>query len=151
MADLSEEEKEALEIRRSFDYLDVSKDGRISVAEIVRGTQIHGLNPTSKEASEMIAEIDTSGNGYVEFEEYEKFMKKELKKLDYEQKLFRDAFKKFDKDGSGFVSFEELKKALCGKGDRMSDEDVQYFFDEADLNKDGKIDYEEFVKWFSCA
>ena len=82
------------------------------------------------------------GNGYVEFEEYEKFMKKELKKLDYEQKLFRDAFKKFDKDGSGFVSFEELKKALCGKGDKMSDEDVQYFFDEADLNKDGKIDYE---------
>lgn len=69
-------------------------------------------------------------------------MKKELKKLDYEQKLFRDAFKKFDKDGSGFVSFEELKKALCGKGDKMSDEDVQYFFDEADLNKDGKIDYE---------
>ena len=51
----------SLEIRRSFDYLDVSKDGRISVAEIVRGTQIHGLNPTSKEASEMIAEIDTSG------------------------------------------------------------------------------------------
>ena len=78
----------------------------------------------------------------MEFEEYEKFMKKELKKLDYEQKLFRDAFKKFDKDGSGFVSFEELKKALCGKGDKMSDEDVQYFFDEADLNKDGKIDYE---------
>lgn len=82
-----------------------------------------------------------TGNGYVEFEEYEKFMKKELKKMDYEQKLLLDAFKKFDKDDNGYVSFEELKKALCGKGDRMSDEDVNYFFEEADSNKDGKIDY----------
>ncbi|XP_061190078.1 calmodulin-like [Saccostrea echinata] len=151
MANLSEEEKEALEIKRSFEYLDVNKDGRISSAEVVRGTQIHGLNPTRKEADEMIAELDTSGNGYVEFEEYEKFMKKELKKLDYEQKLFMDAFKKFDKDGNGYVSFEELKKALCGTGDRMSDEDVKMFFDEADLNQDGKIDYKEFVTWFSSA
>lgn len=149
MTDLSPEEKEALEIRRSFDYLDVNKDGRISVHEVVRGTQIHGLNPTGQEADEMIAEMDISGNGYVEFEEYEKFMKKELKKMDYEQKLLLDAFKKFDKDGNGYVSFEELKKALCGKGDRMSDEDVNYFFEEADSNKDGKIDYKEFVIWFT--
>jgi calmodulin len=68
-------------------------------------------------------------------------MKKELQKLDYEEKLFLNAFKKFDKDGNGYVSFEELKKALCGTGDRMSDEDVRYFFQEADLNNDGKIDY----------
>ncbi|XP_048728930.1 uncharacterized protein LOC125646590 [Ostrea edulis] len=149
MAEPTKEEKDAKEIKRSFELLDVNNDGRISVSEVIRGTQVHGLNPTSKEADEMISELDISGNGYVEFEEYEKFMKKELKKLDYEETLFLNAFKKFDKDGNGFVSFEELKKALCGSGDRMSDDDVRYFFEEADLNNDGKIDYKEFVKWFS--
>lgn len=52
------------EIRRSFDYLDVNKDGRISVQEVVRGTQIHGLNPTGQEADEMIAEMDISGMSF---------------------------------------------------------------------------------------
>lgn len=55
--------------------------------------------------------------------------------------MLLDVFKKFDKDDNGYVLFEELKKVFCGKGDCMFDEDVNYFFEEVDFNKDGKIDY----------
>lgn len=78
----------------------------------------------------------------MDFGTYEQFMKKKLKEVNYEHNLFKTSFKKFDKDGDGFVTFEELKSGLKGMGTRMSDGEVQSYFEEADIDKDGKIDYD---------
>lgn len=78
----------------------------------------------------------------MDFGTYEQFMKKKLKEVNYEHNLFKKSFKKFDKDGDGFVTFEELKSGLKGMGTRMSDGEVQCYFEEADIDKDGKIDYD---------
>ncbi|KAK3088113.1 hypothetical protein FSP39_014878 [Pinctada imbricata] len=128
------------EIQRSFRVLDVDKNGQISVAEVVNGVRVLGMNPTEQEAKELIKEISTSGNGYIEYHEYEKLMVQQLKQKEREQELFLDAFKKFDKDGNGFIDYNELKTVLTQNG-TMSDEDVQDFFKEADINNDGKINY----------
>merc|ERR1711971_831096 len=128
---------------------DKNKDGRVSVDELVNGCRILGCNPTYKEAKEMIEELDTSGNGYIEYFEYEFAMKRQMKLKDQEKELFMDAFKKFDRNGDGTISFSELKFALCGTGDKMTDEEVQEFFKEADVDSDGKIGYEEFIEWFN--
>ena len=68
-------------------------------------------------------------------------MIEQFKAREKEHELFMDAFKKFDKDGNGHIDFQELKKVLCGTGDRMTDEEVDEFFREADVNNDGKINY----------
>ena len=52
-----------------------------------------------------------------------------------------DAFQKFDKDGNGHIDFQELKEFLRSTGDKMTDDQVDDFFREADVNKDGKINY----------
>lgn len=78
----------------------------------------------------------------MDFGTYEQFMKKKLKEVNYEQNLFKKAFKKFDNDGDGYVTFEELKSGLKGMRTRMSDGDVQRYFDEADTDNNGKIDYD---------
>lgn len=55
-------------------------------------------------------------------------------------------FKEWDSDGSGTIEREELSavmKKLCG----LSDEDIDTLIDEADQNKDGVIDYNEFLDW----
>lgn len=78
----------------------------------------------------------------MDFVTYEQFMKKKLKEVNYEQNLFKKSFNKFDKDGDGYVTFEELKCGLKGMGTRISDAEVQRYFDEADTDKDGKIDYD---------
>lgn len=78
----------------------------------------------------------------MDFGTYEQFMKKKLKEVNYEHNLFKKSFKKFDKDGDGFITFEELKSGLKGMGTRMSDGEVQRYFEEADIDKDGKIDYD---------
>ena len=76
----------------------------------------------------------------MDFGQYEMFMKTVIKKIEYEKNLFMKAFRKFDKNGDGSVSFEELKEVFLARG--KSEKDVQDFFNEADLNKDGRVDYE---------
>jgi len=56
------------------------------------------------------------------------------------------AFRVFDKDGNGFITRDELKEAMEMIGEPVTDEDIDNMITMADLNKDGKIDYEEFSK-----
>lgn len=56
----------------------------------------------------------------------------------------------FDKDDSGTIDMNELRAVLTQIGETLSDEEVQELFDAADINNDGNLDYEEFVK-LMCA
>ena len=56
------------------------------------------------------------------------------------------AFKVFDKNGDNFISRSELKSAMRKMGERMSDRDIDYIIKEADLDKDGRVNYHEFVR-----
>mmetsp|Transcript_139678 Transcript_139678/g.260484 ORF Transcript_139678/g.260484 Transcript_139678/m.260484 type:complete len:527 (-) Transcript_139678:10-1590(-) len=54
-------------------------------------------------------------------------------------------FRKWDINGDKFISRDELQKVFSSLG--MTDEEVEKVFKSADANKDGKIDYTEFVSW----
>lgn len=58
------------------------------------------------------------------------------------QNSMMDAFKLFDKDGSGKIDADELKEALMRLGDKLSQEEAEDMIKSADLDRDGKIDYE---------
>ena len=57
-----------------------------------------------------------------------------------------EAFKVFDKDGNGFISAAELRHIMTNLGEKLSDEEVDEMIREADIDGDGQINYEEFVK-----
>lgn len=96
----------------------------------------------------MIAEVDESGNGTIEFKEFCALMSKKMTETTPEDEMM-DAFKVFDKDGNGFVSPAELKQVMRDLGEKLSDEEVDEMITEADENGDGQVDYNEFVKMMS--
>lgn len=53
----------------------------------------------------------------------------------------------FDDDGNGFIEAHELKAKLSEmSGEQVTDEEVQDMIRQVDMDGDGKINFEEFVK-----
>ena len=87
---------------------------------------------------------DTNDNGTIEFNEFLQVMSENLQETDLEQDL-RMAFKLFDEDDNGLISAEELRKVLSSLQMDYSDAEIDKMVEEADLDGDGSISYNEFV------
>ena len=48
----------------------------------------------------------------------------------------------FDIDGNGLIDQLELRETMRNLGEELSDRDLQAMMTVADMNRDGKIDYE---------
>jgi len=104
-----------------------------------------GQNPTEAELQDMINEVDADGNGTIDFPEFLNLMARKMKDTDSEEEL-KEAFRVFDKDQNGFISAAELRHVMTNLGEKLTDEEVDEMIREADVDGDGQINYDEFVK-----
>ncbi|XP_027353283.1 calmodulin-2/4-like isoform X2 [Abrus precatorius] len=125
-------------------YIQSSK-GCITIEEL--GTAIRSLdeNPTVEELQIMMSEVDTDGSGTIEFGEFLNLMARKMKETEAEEDL-KEAFRVFDKDEDGYISPSELRCVMITIGERVTGEELEQMVKEADLDGDGLIDYEEFVR-----
>ena len=80
-------------------------------------------------------------NGFVDFSEFVSMMVKFQSNIHDPEVEMREAFRVFDKDGNGFISAQELQSVMCNLGEKLSEEDVREMIREADLDKDGQVNY----------
>lgn len=100
--------------------------------------------------SRLIAIFDEDGGGDVDFQEFVSGLSAFSSKGNKEQKL-QFAFKVYDIDRDGYISNGELFIVLkMMVGSNLKDQQLQQIVDktimEADLDKDGRISFEEFTK-----
>jgi hypothetical protein len=81
----------------------------------------------------------------IDFPEFLSLMARKMKDTDCEEELV-DAFRVFDRDGSGLINADELRHVMTNLGEKITDEELAEMLGEADVDDDGKVDYEEFVK-----
>ncbi|KAG1347705.1 neo-calmodulin [Cocos nucifera] len=138
------------EFQEAFNLFDKDRDGCITLEELETVIKSLGQNPTEDELHEMIKEIDADGNGTIEFGEFLSLMARKMKETDAEEEL-KEAFKVFDKDQNGYISASELKHVMISLGEKLTDEEVDQMIKEADLDGDGQVNYEEFVRMMMAA
>ena len=63
-----------------------------------------------------------------------------------QKKELKRAFDKIDTNKDGSVSREELRGILKGLGEAFSDQAVDDMIKKADINGDGKIQFDEFLQ-----
>ncbi|EDW05274.2 uncharacterized protein Dmoj_GI21841, partial [Drosophila mojavensis] len=56
------------------------------------------------------------------------------------------AFRVFDRDGNGFITRDELQTAMEMIGEPLNEQQVEQLLAIADLDQDGRINYEEFTR-----
>jgi len=57
----------------------------------------------------------------------------------------KEMFMSMDTDHSGTITVEEMREGLRRKGGRIPETELQRIMDMADVNGDGRVDYEEFL------
>ncbi|CAM1311893.1 Uncharacterised protein g5829 [Pycnogonum litorale] len=137
-------EEQVAEFREAFMLFDKDEDGRITSAELGVVMRSLGQRPTENELRDMVNEVDTDGNGTIEFNEFLQMMSKKMKDTDNEEEL-KEAFRVFDKNNDGFISASELRHVMTNLGEKLTDEEVEEMIKEADLDGDGLVNYDEFV------
>ena len=133
------------EYQAAFDLFDKDKDGTITAREVENVLRSLNQEPTRYEIEEMIAEVDMDGDGQIDFEEFVNLMNKRNKETDTEEEVI-NAFKVFDKEGQGLISCTELYHIMTTLGDKLTEEEVEEMIREGDLDGNGVINYEEFVR-----
>ncbi|XP_038902291.1 calmodulin-like protein 11 [Benincasa hispida] len=138
-------EEQIVEFKEAFCLFDKDGDGCITIEELATVIRSLDQNPTEEELQDMIKEVDVDGNGTIEFTEFLNLMAKKIKETDAEEEL-KEAFKVFDKDQNGYISATELRHVMINLGEKLTDDEVEQMIKEADLDGDGQVNFEEFVK-----
>ncbi|KAI0748708.1 hypothetical protein C8Q80DRAFT_1121064 [Daedaleopsis nitida] len=146
-ADRSSRDKPAVQCREAFSLFDKDGDGTITTKELGTVMRSLGQNPTEAQLQAMINEVDGDGDGTIDFPEFMTMMAPKTPvtpATDNEE--FTEAFKLFDEDRNGYISAADLRHAMGSLGEKLSDSEVDEMIREADVDGDGQINYEEFVK-----
>ncbi|KAG8699007.1 translation elongation factor EF1B gamma [Ceratobasidium sp. 394] len=104
-----------------------------------------GQNPTEAELQDMIDEVNGGGygDGLIDFSE---FLTIVARKLEDTEEVIKEAFKAYDKDNNGYISTAEMRQALFDLGESLTDHKINEMVQEADVDGDDRINYEEFIK-----
>ena len=131
-------EEEIKKIKEAFQSIDIDHNGKLSLEEMKKVFEKSDLNLEFNE--EIFKQIDTDNSGTIEYTE---FISACIEKNVYlnEQKL-KDAFSLFDSDKSGKISRDEIEKVLkLG----VNSKEIDSIMAKHDVNKDGEIDFKEFM------
>lgn len=130
-------------LKEAFSLFDADHDGEITVHELGRVMRNHGLNPTDDELKDMIRNVDKNSNGAIDFNEFIEMMVRRDAKVEED---VMHAFRVFDRDGDGYISVEELRLTMNNLGEPLTDHEVRSMIEEADLDGDGRINFQEFAR-----
>ena len=139
-----EEKTNFLNLQEAFNVFDKDNDGSITIKELRTAMRSLGYNPSAEELQDLIREYDKDDSGTIELNEFMKLMTNKIKEQEEVNQLI-EMFEVFDRNGDGLLSKDEIKNLFDSINEEISDEILEEFIKEADLDNDGKINFQEFV------
>lgn len=140
--ELTEEQKR--DIREAFDLFDTGGTGNMDVKELKVAMRALGYEPRREEIKKMVLDIDKEGTGKISFSGFMRVITQKMVEKDSKEEILK-VFKLFDDDETGKISFKNLKRVARELGENLTDEELQEMIDEADRDRDGQVNEQEFL------
>jgi len=153
-------------LRTAFDLCDRNQDGRVTASELQFMLKNMGINVRDELVGELIKEASHNGHDLMDEKEFLQWVariqalsddsptpstssSKSGSHPENDDDLAQDliaAFRVFDRDGNGYITRDELQTAMDMMQENVTETQVTEMLQLADLDKDGKINYEEFAR-----
>jgi calmodulin len=141
MAEVAVSNEEALE---GFKIYDKKNEGKIEGKDIPNLLRALGQNPTEAELNKL---FEGKWNQKFTFDQYVAIQNRpDGWKQHGTQAEFVQAFQVFDRNESGLISGGELRYVLTSLGEKLTDRQVDELLRVVEVDKEGMVNYEEFVK-----
>ncbi|XP_022242102.1 calcium-binding protein E63-1-like isoform X1 [Limulus polyphemus] len=140
-------ESQVQELKAAFVLMDKNHDGRVNASELKSMSESLGILLTDGMIRHVLQQVNRRDDGMINEEEFMTWMAKHQTSIkdDVMEDLLA-AFRVFDKDRNGFITRDELRVAMEMIGEPVSDEQLDELIKVTDVDNDGRINYEEFVR-----
>lgn len=102
-----------------------------------------GFESKSGAIFQMISDLDTDGNGTIDFGEWLTLMTKRVNDKDTRANISK-IFALYDDERTGFISIKNLRRVAQELSENVSEEELQELITRADTDCDGLVSEEEF-------
>ena len=133
------------EIKSIFEKYDSNNDGFVNSSELANIIKSINTDISNEELLELLQEVELEVNGEINSEKFVSIVNRREYDVDTEEELL-NAFKIFDKEGNGLINLNELKNIMLKVGKNLSESEIDEMLRDADIDMDGFINYEEFIR-----
>ncbi|CAL0330559.1 unnamed protein product [Lupinus luteus] len=134
------------ELKEIFSRFDMDSDGSLTMLELAALLRSLGLKPSGDQVQVLLSNMDSNGNGCVEFDELVNAILPDINaQVLVNQEQLLGVFRSFDRDGNGYISAAELAGAMAKMGQPLTYRELTDMIKEADTNGDGVISFNEFA------
>uniref|UniRef100_A0A3B5LF07 EF-hand domain-containing protein n=1 Tax=Xiphophorus couchianus TaxID=32473 RepID=A0A3B5LF07_9TELE len=138
------------QLQEAFKEFDYDQDGYLNYKDVAECMRTMGYMPTEMELLEIVQQIKMRMGGLMDFEDFTELMGPRMMGETTNMlglKELQSAFLQFDLDGDGKINQDEMKEALKSLlGEKLKKGELEEILKELDVNADGSIDFEEFIK-----
>jgi len=121
-------------------------NGRVTEEELYGALIEVDPNLTREDCHTIMVSVDANSNGVIEYDEL--LSSRINRKLVSKEERLRKVFKCLDLNGDRMLTSDEIFSALHSVNKNITLSDCTELMRAADTNKDGKIDYEEWLAMF---
>ena len=133
------------QLRSIFSRFDMDSDCSLTLLELAALLRSLGLKPSGDQIHSLLANIDSNGNGSVEFDELVSAIMPDMnEEILINQQQLLEVFRSFDRDRNGYITAVELAGAMAKMGQPLTYRELTDMIREADTNGDGVISFNEF-------
>merc|ERR1719291_1093939 len=134
--------EDRVELRQQFLAMDTENRGTIAHSQMKHLLE-ENFHVDSQEAEALFAGLDYDNDDQIAYSE---FLAAALQgRVKVHEDALRKTFQRFDIDSNGTIAADDLRVVL---GDDFDGETFEELIQEADKDKNGGIDYEEFLAYF---
>lgn len=139
--ELTNEQKQ--EIKDAFDSIDSDGSGKLDVEELKIAMLALGLESKRDDINKIVEDMDKNKDGQISYEEFLELLTFQITDKDHEKEI-KKIHGFIADEGSQKISFNSLKALCIELGETISDDEIKEMIEEADYDKDGEVDDQDF-------